>query len=178
MATVEIATSDHADGICRVCTASWREAYDGVLSEEYVEANVRVRYRPERVADLTRESDATAGYLVALRDANRGERGDASETVVGTVRDDRPEPGVGEVSDLYVHPNWQGEGVGSRLLAALTERQRERGATEQRVYVFADHDDAVGFYESKGFEPDGRFSAAAVDGVDSDREVLGLVREI
>jgi hypothetical protein len=46
------------------------------------------------------------------------------------------------------------------------------------VYVFADHDGAIGSYESKGFEPDGRFSAATVDGVDSDREVLGLALSI
>ena len=175
MVTVETAIPDHADGICRVCTTSWREAYDGVLSEEYVEANVRIRYEPERVADRIRESDGTAGYLVARRDS---EEGDDGGPVVGTVRDDRPDPGVGEVSDLYVHPDWQGEGVGSRLLAALTERQRERGATEQRVYVFADHNDAVGFYEAKGFEPENHFSAATVDGVESDREVLGLARSI
>jgi hypothetical protein len=103
MVTVETATPDHADGICRVCAASWREADDSVLSERYVEANVRVRYVPERVADRVRESDGTAGYLVARRDSQGG--GD-SGPVVGTVRDDQPEPEVGAVSDLYAHPDW------------------------------------------------------------------------
>ena len=100
-----------------------------------------------------------------------------SEPVVGTVRDDRLEPGVGVVSDLYVHPDWQGERVGSRLLETLTERQRERGATEQHAYVFAHHD-ALGFYESKGFAADERLPAATVDGVDPDCEAVRLVRSL
>jgi len=174
MVTVEVAGVGHADGICRVGTASWRDAYTDVLPVDYVTANVRARYDPERIAEQIDDADAVGEWLVAL---DRGAAGDgATEAVVGTVRDDRPEAGVGEVSGLYVHPDWQGQGVGSRLLSVATERQRAAGATEQHTYVFADNDAAAGFYESEGFEADERFAAAPVDGVDPDCEAVRFVR--
>lgn len=189
MVTVETADAAHAAGICRVSTASWRDAYTDVFSAEYVEANVRLRYDPERVTGQIDGSDDTDGigeWLVALdrrpagSDVGDGaaDDGKADGTVVGAVRDDRPELGVGEVSGLYVHPGWQGEGVGSRLLSALTERQREDGAAEQHTYVFEDNDAAIGFYEAKGFEADDRFTAATVDGVEPDCEAVQFVRPL
>jgi len=175
MTTVETARSVHAEGIAHVCAASWRDAYADLLPAEYVEANLRTFYRPERVADeIEEQRDDPGGWLVA-----RDEEGETpTDGVLGVVCDERPDVGVGEVSALYVRPDRQGEGVGSRLLETLTGRQREAGVTEQRVYVFAGHDEAVGFYESKGFEADERFAAAEVDGVDPDCEAVRLVRSL
>lgn len=188
MVAVEMADTAHADGICRVGAESWRDAYTDVLSGEYVEANVRLRYDPERIVgqiDGSGDTDGIGEWLVALdRGADESDVGDsgtddrANETVVGEVRDDRTELGVGEVSGLYVHPDWQGAGVGSRLLSVLTERQREGGVAEQHTYVFGDNDAAIGFYESKGFEADERFTAATVDGVEPDCEAVRLVRSL
>lgn len=169
MVTVETASPDHAADICRICTAGWRDAYTDVLSTEYIEANVRTIYDLERIGRQIRESDGAGSWLVAL---------DGGESVVGAICDCRPEPGIGGVFGFYVHPERQGEGAGSRLLTSLTERQRERGAAEQHVHVFADHDDAFGFYESKGFEADERFAAATVDGVDPDCEAVRFARSI
>lgn len=185
--TTKGATAEEADDICRICRASWREAYRDVLPSEYVEANVRLRYKPERIAGQIEENDGTPGWLVALDDGESERRegtdktdetDQMNETVVGVIRGDRPEPGVGEIFSLYVHPDRQGEGVGSALLTALTERQRERGATDQWVYVFADHDDAIGFYDSKGFDTDNQGPAATVDGVDPDCDAVRLSRSI
>lgn len=188
MVTVEVADTSHTDGICRVGTASWRDAYSDVLPAEYVEANVSGRYDTDRIAgqiDGAGDTDGVGEWLVALvhepDESGADEPGvDAgpNDSVVGTVRDDRPGPGVGEVSGLYVHPGWQGVGVGSRLLAAVTERQHEDGATEQHTYAFADNDAAIGFYESHGFEAEERSPAASVDGVDPGCEAVRLVRSI
>ena len=189
MVTVEVADTGHVDGICRVGTASWRDAYSDVLPADYVEANVSGRYDADRIVgqiDGTGDTGGIGQWLVALdRDPDESDAGSPgadsagpSESVVGTVRDDRPEPGVGEVSGLYVHPDWQGAGVGSRLLSALTERQREDGVVEQHTYAFADNDAAIGFYESKGFEAGERSAAATVGGVDPDCEVVRLVRSL
>jgi GNAT superfamily N-acetyltransferase len=189
MVTVEVADTGHAEGICRVGTVSWRDAYSDVLPAEYVKANVSGRYETDRIADQIEGGGDTGGigqWLVAIEpepdeSAAGGPGADdagAIESVVGTVRDDRPEPGVGGVSGLYVHPDWQGAGVGSRLLSAVTERQREDGVVEQHTYAFVDNDAAIGFYESKGFEHGERSPAATVGGVDPDCEAVRLVRSI
>ncbi|UPV76604.1 GNAT family N-acetyltransferase (plasmid) [Halorussus limi] len=177
MVSVEAARTAHADGIGRVCAASWRDAYADLLPDEYVEANLRTFYRPERLADEIEERrDEPGGWLVALAADENAKA--ASQTVVGVVRDDRPEAGVGEVSALYVRPDRQGEGVGTRLLERLTERQREAGVTDQSVSVFAGHDEAVDFYESKGFAADERSPATEVDGVDPNCEAIRFTQEI
>ena len=189
MVTVEVADTGHTDGICRVGTVSWRDAYSDVLPADYVEANVGARYDADRITGEIDGGDGADGigrWLVALDpEPDESEAGGstadsagASESVVGTVRDDRPEPSVGEVSGLYVHPDWQGVGVGSRLLSAVTERQHEDGVVEQHTYAFADNDAAIGFYQSKGFEPGERFTAATVDGVEPGCEAVRLVRSI
>lgn len=180
MVRIEEATSEDADDICRICITSWRETYADILPDEYIEANDRVRYEPERIAGQIEESDGTVGWLLALdgEESEEGEPHETNETVLGVIRGERLEPGVGEVFSLYIHPDWQGEGVGSRLLTALTERQRERGVTEQLVYVFAEHDDAIGFYESKGFDREDRSTVSAVDGVDPNSDAIHLSRSI
>ena len=188
MLTIEIADTDHAAGICRVGTESWRDAYASLLPAEYIEANIRLRYDTERIAgqiDGGDDADGIGEWLVALdRGADRADGGDrrapdaANERIIGVVRDDRPEPGVGEISDLYIHPDRQGEGIGTRLLSALTGRQREDDTDEQHTYVFADNDAAIGFYESNGFAAEERFRAATVDDVDPDCEAIRFVRSL
>lgn len=189
MTSVEEADTSHTDGICQVCTASWQDAYADILSDEYIEANTRLRYRPDLVAgqiDGTGDIDGIDSWLVALEDTEGASSGDdpqrnSGETtagVVAAVRDDRPEPGVGEISNLYVHPEWQGEGLGSRLLSALTDRQRDAGATEQHTYVFEENEPAIGFYESRGFVATERFPAAAVDGVEPGTDAVQFTRSL
>ncbi|WP_135825345.1 GNAT family N-acetyltransferase [Halorussus ruber] len=173
MVSVEVAETVHAEGICRVCTAGWRDAYADVLPSRYVEANIRTFYRPERIAEQVR-SDVDDTWLVALEDSDSS----TDERVVGAICDVRSETDIGEVSGLYVSPERRGDGVGSRLLSALTERQSESGVTEQHTFVFADHEDALGFYRSKGFDADERFPAATVDGVNPDCESVRLTRSI
>jgi GNAT superfamily N-acetyltransferase len=176
MVSVEPAAPDHAEGICRVCTAGWRDAYADVLPSEYVEANVSTFYRPERIANQI-ESDEDGTWLVALDELEDSDS-NTSERVVGTVYDVRSASDTGEVSGLYVAPEQQGDGIGSRLLSALTERQSESGITEQHTFVFASHEDALGFYRSKRFEADERFPAATVGDVDPDCESIRLTRSI
>jgi ribosomal-protein-alanine N-acetyltransferase len=54
--------------------------------------------------------------------------------------------------ELAVRPDRQGEGHGSRLLAAVADRLAARGCTELRLTVLADDDRARSFYTDRGFE--------------------------
>lgn len=55
----------------------------------------------------------------------------------------------GWLDHLYVHPDHQGRGVGSRLLAFAVER--EPGALQ--LWTFQDNAPARRFYEGRGFVP-------------------------
>ena len=57
---------------------------------------------------------------------------------------------------LYVLPEWQGGGVGRRLLEAVVDRARELGHTRLAVPVVDGNDRAMHFYERHGFRQTGR----------------------
>ncbi|MFB6154858.1 MAG: GNAT family N-acetyltransferase [Haloferacaceae archaeon] len=162
------ASTDHAPDVCRVCERGWRDAYEDLLPAAYVEANVSTWYRPERVREEIADPAEWDPWRVAL-DGDR---------VVGAARGGLRDGGEAEVFNLYVDPDAQGAGVGSELLAGLTERHRARGATAQVVESFAGNESGLGFYRSKGFAEVDRHPAAAVAGVDPDHEAVRLRRDL
>ncbi|MFB6127839.1 MAG: N-acetyltransferase family protein [Halolamina sp.] len=147
-----------------VNAVAWRDAYADLLpAEAFSDLGV-----PDAPTLRDRYETATADggvFLVAVAD---------DAPVVSDVADDDavadtgvvgfaafvwdPEATKAFVGDaaaglraIYVLPDRQGDGVGTALLAAGTDRlppDRERVALE----VFAANDDARGFYEARGFE--------------------------
>lgn len=54
---------------------------------------------------------------------------------------------LAEIRSLAVVPNWQGKGVGKRLVAACVDRAREHGILEVMAVTSAEH-----FFRSCGFD--------------------------
>lgn len=54
------------------------------------------------------------------------------------------------LEDLYVRPEWRGEGTGRRLLSHLAALTVERGCRRLEWWVMADDERAVAFYDSLG----------------------------
>ena len=85
------------------------------------------------------------------------------------------EPRVGEIFVLYLDPARRREGIGSLLLAAITEQQRAEGARQQWVSVEPENAKGLPFYRARGFEAAGErpaWGSAPEDG----RMSLRLVR--
>jgi GNAT superfamily N-acetyltransferase len=59
------------------------------------------------------------------------------------------------LDQLYVLPDAQGTGTGSALHDAVLDRQRELGARTCRLWVLEANTEARGFYERRGWAPDG-----------------------
>ncbi|HET8614240.1 MAG TPA: ribosomal protein S18-alanine N-acetyltransferase [Actinomycetales bacterium] len=58
----------------------------------------------------------------------------------------------GDVMTIAVAPRAQGRGIGARLLDALLDAARARGATQVLLEVRADNDPAQRLYHRRGFE--------------------------
>jgi len=147
--------------------AGWHDAYEGLLPDAFIEANVRAFYGVDALRAEIRDPGDSGAWLVAEHDGE----------TVGAGRGTVPERGYCELFNLYVHPDAQGEGVGSVLLGAITERQRATGANCQLVSVYEAHD-ALGFYRRHGFERLGTHPARAVAGVDPDHVTAWLARDL
>lgn len=60
------------------------------------------------------------------------------------------------ISDFYVDPFFQQNGIGTKLMETVLCEARESGCNDVILYVYKKNDCAISFYESFGFEPAGK----------------------
>jgi ribosomal protein S18 acetylase RimI-like enzyme len=152
---VRPATAADAQAIAAVHVASWRAAYAGLLPDELLarlDADARARQWRERLAGLG------AGAFVLVFEHLGQVRGFVSGGP------DRHGSADGEVYAIYVDPDWQGRGAGTRLLTAASRRLAEARFCQASLWVLVGNDPAVGFYESRGWRFDGTEQPWAFEG--------------
>ncbi|WP_121639227.1 GNAT family N-acetyltransferase [Virgibacillus sp. Bac330] len=127
----------HVDDIARICAEGWKQTVAGILSAKYQKQNIAYWYNPGKVAQ-----DVQAGLYsyIAL----------VSMKVVGVIGGAMKD-GSTEIYVLYVDSLYRYLGIGSKLLAALTEQQVAEGAKEQWVSVQEGNQLGIPFYEARGF---------------------------
>jgi len=136
------ATPAHVAGICQVCADGYRATYADLCTQEYIERVIREFYNEERVLkEVTETGREWGGYFVAVENGR----------VVGAGGGGMTGERTGELFVLYVAPNRRNEGIGTRLLDAITRQQKGYGATEQWVSVLKGNMKGIPFYEARGF---------------------------
>lgn len=167
--TIELrsATVDDVDALQRVARRAWHEAHapivgaetvDAFLDEHYDESSFRARITADEAifdaavdadldadddADLDADDDAVIGFVLASPDA------DDSTTF--------------DLSQIYVHPDRWGEGIGQRLLEHVHREISARGGERVQLGVMAANDRAVRFYESAGYSRRDEFYDDRID---------------
>ncbi|MBP1970532.1 GNAT superfamily N-acetyltransferase [Virgibacillus natechei] len=142
MITIQKATPEHADGIAKVCIDSYWATYGELLSSEYINRMIKEFYTRERIIkEVTTTSKGWNGWFVAVDD----------EEVVGAGAGGMISENHGELFVLYLDPERKGEGLGTKLLDAVTNELKEYGAKEQWVSVTKWNNKGIPFYEAKGF---------------------------
>ena len=143
--TIRTATPDDARSIARVHIASWREAYAGIIPDEYL-ASLDVAAREQRWNDILGDSTWTTWIAeIAQRTV-----GFAS---LGPSRDEDAEPGDLELYAIYLDPEAWGRGVARDLMRTLLAAVPP--TTPVSLWVLADNNRARHFYRRHGFVPDG-----------------------
>lgn len=142
------ATMHDAGAIARVHVASWRVAYRGLLSEEFI-ASRDERQRTQYWAEGLARPDAAA--FVAEADGSV-----FAFIFVASSRDaDADRSTVGEVWAFHVLPQSWRRGVGTRLMAEATQFLAGCGYVELTLWVVEGNKRACAFYEASGFTLDG-----------------------
>jgi DNA-binding MarR family transcriptional regulator/GNAT superfamily N-acetyltransferase len=67
-------------------------------------------------------------------------------------------PGVGELKRMWVHDDWRGAGLGSRLLRHLEDQARALGHRIVRLDTNAALTEAIGMYQRSGYRPIDRYN--------------------
>ncbi len=134
------AEPEDAPGISTVHDSSWMEAYRGIIPAASLDKMVARRgpawwqagiMRSQRILVLD-FAGKIAGY--STYGANRAPAF----------------PYSGEIFEIYLMPEYQGLGLGSRLFMAAKRALSEQGFNGTLVWVLADNERAVSFYSGLG----------------------------
>ena len=130
----------HAAAFCR--------AYRGILPDSFL-AHFTVE---KREAFFSKEFEKYKDTYT-IKDGEKL----AGFSTIGSCRDDEFTPGqkVGEVWGIYIHPDYQGKGYGSKLFGYVVTELKKRGYQTVKLWVLDANRQARAFYEKKGFFPDG-----------------------
>lgn len=144
---VRKASEHEAVRIAEIQVETWREAYRGMVPEDYLES-----LDPHRRSVMWKEILASpeATVLVALRESR----------IVGFCsqlpsRDSPPSAEIAEISSLYVEPSSWDCGAGRSLMTAALDQAREHGFTIVTLWVLSSNQRGRSFYEKAGFRQDG-----------------------
>ncbi|WP_049928769.1 GNAT family N-acetyltransferase [Halopiger goleimassiliensis] len=132
------ATVDDREPIRRVAREAWHDTYDE-LAPDTIDETIDDWYGDESFADALEEPGTAV--LVAEVD------GEVVGFTHGVVHEDE-----GDVLRMYVHPDHQGEGVGTALHERLREDLEDLSMNRMRAIDLASNDASRAFYERLGFE--------------------------
>jgi ribosomal protein S18 acetylase RimI-like enzyme len=135
-----------APALAAVHVATWRDAYAGLLPDEFLAGLDPREWAERRRARLTAPAEGT--FELVFESEGRV----AGFVSGGPSRDGFP---GGEVYAIYVDPGCQGRGAGRRLLAAAERVLAAAGFTAASLWVLTGNGPARGFYESQGWRGDG-----------------------
>lgn len=138
------ANEQHVEGISKVCSESYWATYGETHTTEYIERVVKEFYNHDRImGEVTHSDRHWGGYFVAVEE----------DEVIGAAGGGMTDEDTGEIFVLYLDPKRRNEGIGTKLLEAVTKQQKEEfSAVKQWVSVQNGNRKGIPFYEAKGFE--------------------------
>ncbi len=140
---IRAATIADAAGIARVYVETWRDTYAGVIPDRVLLGMSRRRHAANWTHTLRNRRPGEA--VLVAHDTRTGVVGFGS---CGRAKY-RTLPHEGEVYTLYVLPDYQGRGIGARLLSGLFAELMKSGPRSALIWVLADNPSRF-FYQALG----------------------------
>lgn len=134
-------TSD-AETLAALHTESWRSAYRGILSDDYLDGTIFDERRKYWQESVNAPRPERRFVLIA-------EQADEAVAFVSVFLDE--EPGYGALlHNLHVRPHLKGQGLGKLLMAKAAQWTLEQNVKQMYLWVFEANNEARKFYESLG----------------------------
>jgi len=137
---IRVARLADAAAIAKVYVETWRSAYAGLVPDKVLARMSASRQRRQW------KSQIAGGDTVMV--AEHPEQGIVGVGSCGVCRDWRF-AGAGEIYTLYVAPDWQEQGHGRELLAAMLRAMRSAGFEAAVLWVLEGNPSRF-FYEAMG----------------------------
>jgi len=140
--TIDIrrAQPSDAEAIAEVHHDAWRGAYAGIIPHKALTTMINRRGRTWWADAIRRAASVLVveigGEVVGYATLGRNRA--------------RELPQQGEIYELYVRPEYQGIGLGSRLFAAARDKLAHHGLSGLVVWALEENNNALAFYEGSG----------------------------
>jgi GNAT superfamily N-acetyltransferase len=141
---VRRAKSEDAEQIARIQIQTWRSTFVGIVSDEYL-ASLSLEKVTQRIFELINNPLPNSTVIVAI---------DESDSAIGfslcgpnRLTESNYD---GEVQAFFVLPEWQGKGVGKRLMNESLRYLRTSGFREVIIWTFEANLSARTFYSARG----------------------------
>jgi ribosomal protein S18 acetylase RimI-like enzyme len=135
------------EGIAHVHVKTWQESYKNIVSQDYLDAiNLADKVNMWReVIAKTQDADKRVGLCVAMN----------NDEIIGfiSLSKSRKEGAVtehGEVTALYIDPDYQGKGVGKKLLDHGFTWLKEHGFANVMIRTLEMADSTKFYVKNKG----------------------------
>jgi ribosomal protein S18 acetylase RimI-like enzyme len=146
-----------ARDIAEIHVRSWRAAYRGQLTDEFLDGlNVEDRLEMHRLA----LEHPPAEYRMWL--AEEGGRA-IGFAVTGKSEDADADERTAELFAIYLDPDHVGTGLGRQMLSHAVDDLRGRGFRTATLWVLETNESARRFYELAGWTQDGATTSERVD---------------
>jgi len=129
--------------------ASWRDAYVGIIPDEYLDKmTADLEQRVERYKQMLAEPGDCEFYCVMCD-------GDMIGRLVFNKNNSDEKPDAGEVNAIYLLADYWGKGYGRQMMDFAVAELRYEGCQDIIVWVLEENSRGRQFYENYGFKLDG-----------------------
>lgn len=142
MMNIRKAKISDATGIAKVHVDSWRTTYKDIIPQSFLDG---LSYEERTKLWGNHISDKTYTIYVAENE------GEIIGFVTGGKRETNKEPGASDLTSIYLLEEWQGKGVGKKLLNQMMIAFLQQGDQKVYVEVLADNKTRQ-FYQYYGAE--------------------------
>jgi ribosomal protein S18 acetylase RimI-like enzyme len=142
MLAIRFAEKDDITAVSRLIASSWRGAYRGILDDGFLDALPDAGWMDFLTKGMTN------GAFVCLVAEDGGALLGSAILRSGEIS---KMPEHGELSSLYVRPGALRQGIGGALLDGALGYMRSRGLAYCALDVLAGNENAIGFYQNRGF---------------------------
>ncbi len=143
--TIRLAVPADAPDMAEIHMRSWEVAYKDMMSPDYIRSKNATRLELYKRVITDKNENA---YVIAKD----------GETVgimrVASPQDDDLGDDYCELHYLYLHPDFFRLGIGTKAVQFAFGKGRELGKKFMSVWVFADNENSIRFYEKCGFSAD------------------------
>ena len=143
------ANTDDAQRIAQVQVTTWQSAYLGMIPDGYL-GSLSIDRRAQNWVKILESATTGNQTIVAEMDG----------VVVGFIGIGRSreseETGLGEVFSIYVEPNFQSRGIGSKLMQAGIALLKDQGLNGAVLWVLDQNIRTRAWYESHGWQSNGK----------------------